>query len=82
MYQNLETLLSSTTRILSYLILVILAASLWWYSTDITIMFGNYGKIHTYTDIMLSLIMIIVFPLFIIALIYKSYKYGKRADIG
>ena len=51
MYPNLKTLISSPQRILAYLILVILALWLWWYSTDITIMFGNYGNLHTYTDI-------------------------------
>ncbi len=82
MYQNIKALVSSPQRILAYIILVILALSLWWYSTDITIMFGNYGNLHTYTDISLSLVMALVFPLFLIALVYKSYKYGKRADIG
>jgi hypothetical protein len=82
MYSNLKTLIASPLRILTYMILVLLAASLWWYSTDIRIMFGNYGDLHTYTDIVLSLVMILVFPLFLVALFYKSYKYGKRADIG
>ena len=34
-------------------------------------MFGNYGPIHTYTDIILSLLMIIGFPLFLIGMLYK-----------
>ena len=50
--------------------------------TDIIIMFGNYGELHTYTDIMLSAVMILIFPLFLIALGYKSWRYGKRADMG
>ncbi|MBC7503686.1 hypothetical protein H7169_01845 [Candidatus Gracilibacteria bacterium] len=82
MYPNFKTLISSPRRLISYLILVIFATLLWWYSTDIRIMFGNYGNLHTYTDIILSVVMILTFPLFLIALFYKSYKYGKRADIG
>lgn len=82
MYTNLKTLISSPRRILSYLVLVLLATGLWWYSTDIRVMFGNYGNFHTYTDISLSILMILAFPLFLIALIYKSWRYGKRADIG
>lgn len=82
MLHNLRTLLTSPQRLISYLILTLLAAALWWYSTDIRIMFGNYGGLHTYVDILLSAIMIIWFPLFLVALFYKSYKYGKRADIG
>ncbi len=50
--------------------------------TDIRIMFGNYGEFHTYTDIILSIVMIVIFPLFLVALFYKSWTYGKRADIG
>ena len=82
MYTNLKTLISSSHSLLSYLALVILALTTWWHSTDIVIMFGNYGDIHTYTDIVLSMIVILIFPFFLIALVYKSYKYGKRADIG
>lgn len=82
MYLNLKNLFSSPARILSYLILVFLAALLWWTTTDIRIMFGNYGNLHTYTDISLSVLMILTFPLFLIALGYKSYTYGKRADIS
>jgi hypothetical protein len=82
MYQNLKTLISSPCRIVTYTILVLFATSLWWYSTDIRIMFGNYGDLHTYMDIVLSIVMVLIFPLFLVALFYKSYKYGKRADMG
>ncbi len=82
MYTNLKTLISSPHLLISYLVLVMLAGLLWWTTTDIRIMFGNYGNLHTYTDIILSVLMIITFPLFLVALGYKSYKYGKRSDIN
>jgi hypothetical protein len=41
-------------------------------------MFGNYGKVHTYTDITLSWAMILGFPLFLIAIYYKGMLYGKK----
>lgn len=82
MYSNLKTLFSSPARILTYIILVLLAWALWWSMTDILIMFGNYGELHTYTDIMLSVVMILIFPLFLVALGYKSWTYGKRADMS
>lgn len=82
MYFNIKNLFSSLSRIIAYTLLVVIAGMIWWYFTDIRIMFGNYGSIHTYTDIVLSMIMILIFPLFLVALGYKSYKYGKRADIG
>ena len=59
MLHHLRILLASPQRLISYLILTLFAALLWWYSTDIRIMFGNYGSLHTYTDILLSVIMII-----------------------
>ena len=75
MLKNLTHLLNSIQRILVYIILVGLSFALWYSTTDIEIMFGNYGKLHTYTDISLSVIMIVGFPLFFIALLYKSLKY-------
>jgi|JI8StandDraft_1071087.scaffolds.fasta_scaffold258308_2 hypothetical protein len=44
-------------------------------------MFGNYGEIHTYTDIGLSAIMIIGFPLFLIALYHKGMLFGKQQTL-
>ena len=82
MLKNLSHLLSSFQRILVYIILIGLSFALWYSTTDIGIMFGNYGKLHTYTDISLSVIMIVGFPLFLIAVLYKSLKYWKRADIN
>ncbi|MBX9808783.1 hypothetical protein K2X92_00125 [Candidatus Gracilibacteria bacterium] len=81
MLSNFKILLSSPKRILAYFVLVIIFSLVWWYATDIRIMFGNYGNIHTYTDIGLSIFIIILFPLLIISIFYKSWTYGKRADI-
>ncbi|MBS9784040.1 hypothetical protein KGV55_01695 [Candidatus Gracilibacteria bacterium] len=39
-------------------------------------MFGNYGILHTWTDITLSLITFLLFPVFIFAFFYKSYTFG------
>lgn len=75
MLQSLSSLFRSKLRILSYIIIVIISSGIWWYFTDIAIMFGNYGDIHTYTDIALSIIIIAIFPLFLVALWYKSWKY-------
>ena len=54
---------------------------LWWYTTDISTMFGNYGAVHTYIDISLSSIMILGFPLFILAVIYRGQKFGNRENL-
>lgn len=45
-------------------------------------MFGNYGKLHTYTDIALSMFMIFAFPLFIIALYHKGSLFGKKEHLN
>jgi hypothetical protein len=44
-------------------------------------MVGNYGKLHTYTDVALSMIMITGVPLFIIALYHKGSLFGKREHL-
>ena len=81
MFKNIKFLFSSLYRSIAYLLLVGGLGILWWYTTDIRIMFGNYGNIHTYTDLVFTGIIMLVFPLFIIAFIYRSWKYGKRTDI-
>jgi hypothetical protein len=82
MYKNLKILLSSWKRTTIYILLVLIALWVWWSFTDIGIMFGNYGKLHTYSDIFLSSIMILGFPLFIIAIIYRSWKFGKKENLN
>jgi hypothetical protein len=65
----------------AYTILVALAWGLWWYFTDIRIMFGNYGKLHTYTDIVLSMVMVFGFPLFIVGMYYKGSMFGRWENL-
>jgi hypothetical protein len=40
-------------------------------------MFGNYGKTHTYIDIVLSMVMVFGFPLFIVGMYYKGALFGR-----
>ena len=81
MSHNIRTLFRSHKRRLAYVVSVTIAFLIWWQFTDIAIMLGNYGKIHTYTDIFLSSIMILGFPLFLLALFYKGSKFGTKANI-
>jgi hypothetical protein len=71
MFSNIRILFSSLSRIIAYTILVLIAAGIWYYFTDVSVMFGNYGPLHTYTDMSLSGVMILGFPLFILAIVYK-----------
>lgn len=73
--KNITIILHSKQRLFLYLVLVLVGIGIWWISTDIKIMFGNYGYFHTYTDIILSIIIVLFFPVFIIAVGYKSWKY-------
>ena len=82
MFQNLQKLFASHQRKVIYLVLVALAAFVWWVYTDIAIMFGNYGPLHTYFDISLSAIMILGFPLFLLALFYRGLKFGKEENLN
>ena len=81
MFHNLNLLFRSHKRRFTYIICVLIAFLIWWEFTDVMIMFGNYGKIHTYTDIFLSSIMILGFPLFLVALFYKGSKFGTKANL-
>ena len=81
MIKNLLHLFDSFWRILSYISMVLLFTGVWWYFTDIRIMFGNYGNTHTYLDIILSILIILLFPILLLSVIYKSMKYWKRTDI-
>lgn len=81
MFQNFKKLFSSNMRIFAYISLIIIAWGIWWYFTDIAIMFGNYWPIHTYIDISLSIIMILGFPLFIMGLYHKGNLFGKHENL-
>jgi hypothetical protein len=68
----LKKIFTSKIRIGIYFFLVGILGGIWWVFTDIQIMFGNYGNLHTGIDIFLSILMIILFPLFLIALWYRG----------
>lgn len=86
LWKHLFLVLSSPLRLTIYLMAVILSGWIWWNFTDIEIIFGNYGYWYGVIDVSLSIITILVFPLFIIAWIYRSYVLGgggqKRERIG
>ncbi len=65
-----------------YVSLSIFGIFLWWNFTDIEVMFWNYGKIHTYTDIIFSMIIVFGFPLFLIGVIYKWMLFWMRETLG
>jgi hypothetical protein len=81
MFYNLQKLFWTKMRIFAYTILILIAWSTWWYFTDIAIMLWNYGKIHTYIDIGLSIMMVFGFPLFILALSYKIMLFGNKENL-
>lgn len=71
MFSQIFKVLSSPRFFLSYIFLVSIAFGIWWYFTDVRIMLGNYGKPFTYTDVSLSMLMVVGFPLFLIGVLYK-----------
>ncbi len=82
MFQNLKTLFSSWKYVISYIVLVFCAFWIWWNFIDIENMLGNYREVHTYIDVSLSVIMVLGFPLFIIALVYRGWKFGKKENLN
>lgn len=77
MLHNLQKVFSSSLRIFAYIFIVLIAWGIWWFFTDVAIMFGNYGALHTYIDIGLSLIMVFGFPLFLMGFWYKSMLFWR-----
>ena len=45
-------------------------------------MFGNYGTVHTISDILLSAFMILGFPLFLVSLMYRGEKFGTKDSLS
>lgn len=81
MFSNLMKPFRNRYFILVFIVLILLGVYLWWNFTDVAIMFGNYGKIRTYFDITLSMMMIIGFPLFIVGILYKGYTFGHKENL-
>lgn len=81
MFSNLIKPFRNISLVLIYIALTLLGGYLWWHFTDIAIMLGNYGKVRTYFDSILSGVMIIGFPLFIIGILYKGYAFGHRENL-
>lgn len=71
MIQNIWKPFHNKKLIFLYILLTVVLFFVWWTFTDIEIMYGNYGSIHTNIDISLSLVMIFGFPLFLIGILYK-----------
>ena len=56
---------------------VLCFAYIWWKFTNIENMIGNHGPWHTFFDMGLSWMTILVFPLLIIGILYKSMLFWK-----
>lgn len=81
MFKNLLKPFRNKKLLFIYLFLVALATFIWWYFTDIAVMFGNYGSTHTWIDIGLSIVLIVGFPLFLVGIIHKGILFGSRENL-
>lgn len=70
--RSIYTIFSQKRLITIYGISVVLLTCIWWFFTEIAVMVGNYGYTHTVFDIMLSIVTILFFPLFLIALWHRG----------
>ena len=82
MFTNLKLIFSQKKYIFGYIALVLFFGALWWYFTDIKLMFGNYGAVQASIDTAASIINIFLFSLFIIAWIFRSIMFGKLSHKG
>ena len=81
MFSNLLKPFRNIWLLITYIVLIFLSFWIWWYFTDVGIMFGNYGPTHTYIDILLSMFMIIGFPYFIVGILYKWLTFGHVENL-
>ncbi|MBB1554543.1 hypothetical protein HG442_004010 [Candidatus Gracilibacteria bacterium] len=82
MFTNLKLIFSQRKYILGYILLVMIFSALWWYFTDIKLMFGNSGTLHASIDTVVSVVNIFAFSLFIVAWIFRSTMFGKLSHKG
>lgn len=74
---NLKDIFRHKWLIPTYIFSVISLIILWYSFIDFKLMMGNHGPIHTYIDAISSILIAILFPLFLIAFFYRSYAIWK-----
>lgn len=79
-FQNIQKIFKNPKYSISYIILVIILAFLWYSFTDLTLIRGNNGEFYFWSDTIISWINILGFPLFILAWIYRSYTLGSTSQ--
>lgn len=77
-FSNLLKLFRNWKYLTFATVLGFLLYTIWEYFTDREVMIWNYGKLHTYIDSSLSIILAVIFPLFITGVIYKWLLFGRR----
>ena len=83
---SLKKVFASKIRTIIYIFLVLGASAAWWYTTDIAVTLGNLGAegktIYVYLDIVVSWLVTLLFPLFIIAFSYRGYVLGDKRHLN
>lgn len=70
--RSLHQILRVRTSQIIYITSIITLTLVWWFFTEIAVMFGNYGYLHTSIDIILSITTILLFPLFLLGLHHRG----------
>lgn len=85
LFSALKKIFSSKAWISLYLVLVFIGCIVWWFTTDVKITLGNLGSegktLYVYFDILLSVGMIFLFPLFITSFLYRWYALGDKTKM-
>lgn len=79
MFQNIRKLLITFPYPLFLILLWGIFGYIWYTYTDISILFWNHGKLYASIDILFSWIMNIVFPFFLLWIIYKTLRFWKKS---
>lgn len=79
MFQNIRKILITFPYPLFLIVLWGIFGYIWYTYTDISILFWNHGKLYASIDILFSWIMNIVFPFFLLWIIYKTLRFWKKS---
>lgn len=83
LFLSLKKIFSSPYTAALYILLALIAGVTWWITTDVKITLGNLGAegktLYVYLDILVSIFIVLLFPLFITGFIYRWYSLGNKS---
>lgn len=86
MLHSLKKIFASRNRTIVYIFFVLGASTAWWYTTDVAVTTWNLGAegktLYVYLDLLVSWLVVLFFPLFIVAFSYRGYVLGDKRHLN